>query len=205
MAPTAQASRMTGVQRRRRILDVAADLFAARGYHSTSVGEIAAAAGITKPVLYDHFTSKRRLFVELMESIRDELTSRGAAAMSADAPIEVRIRAAVEAFFDYVEERPAAARVLLVTPRGEPELIEATRLVQSQATATLTALLLAEPMLLPGVRNRRRRVELMTEFLKQGLHGLAEWWADHPDTPKGVLVDAALDVAWSGLRSRLAG
>ena len=205
MAPTAQASRMTGVQRRRRILDVAADLFAARGYHSTSVGEIAAAAGITKPVLYDHFTSKRRLFVELMESIRDELTSRGAAAMSADAPIEVRIRAAIEAFFDYVEERPAAARVLLVTPRGEPELIEATRLVQSQATATLTALLLAEPMLLPGVRNRRRRVELMTEFLKQGLHGLDEWWADHPDTRKGVLVDAALDVAWSGLRSRLAG
>src|SRR5436190_11587277 len=205
MVPTAPASRMTGVQRRRRILDVAADLFAARGYHSTSVGEIAAAAGITKPVLYDHFTSKRRLFVELMESIRDELTSRGAAAMSADAPIEVRIRAAVEAFFDYVEERPAAARVLLVTPRGEPELIEATRLVQSQATSTLTALLLAEPMLLPGVRNRRRRVELMTEFLKQGLHGLAEWWADHPDTPKRVLVDAALDVAWSGLRSRLAG
>ena len=196
---------MTGAQRRRRILDVAADLFAARGYHSTSVGEIAAAAGITKPVLYDHFTSKRRLFVELMESIRDELTSRGAAAMSADAPIEVRIRAAIEAFFDYVEERPAAARVLLVTPRGEPELIEATRLVQSQATATLTALLLAEPMLLPGVRNRRRRVELMTEFIKQGLHGLAEWWADHPDAPKRVLVDAALDVAWSGLRSRLAG
>ena len=196
---------MTGAQRRRRILDVAADLFAARGYHSTSVGEIAAAAGITKPVLYDHFASKRQLFVELMESIRDELTSRGAAAMSADAPIDVRIRAAIEAFFDYVEQRPAAARVLLVTPRGEPELIEATQLVQSQATARLTDLLLAEPMLLPGVRNRRRRVELMTEFIKQGLHGLAEWWADHPDAPKRVLVDAALDVAWSGLRSRLAG
>jgi len=196
---------MTGAQRRRRILDVAADLFAARGYHSTSVGEIAAAAGVTKPVLYDHFASKRQLFVELMESIRDELTSRGAAAMSADAPIDVRIRAAIEAFFDYVEQRPAAARVLLVTPRGEPELIEATQLVQSQATARLTDLLLAEPMLLPGVRNRRRRVELMTEFIKQGLHGLAEWWADHPDAPKRVLVDAALDVAWSGLRSRLAG
>ena len=195
---------MTGAQRRQRILDVAAELFAARGYHSTSVGEIAAAAGITKPVLYDHFASKQQLFVELMESIRDELTSRGAAAMSADADIEARVRAAVEAFFDYVEERPAAARVLLVTPRGEPELTEAAQVVQSQATAALTELLLAERTLLPGARNRRRRVELITEFMKQGLHGLAEWWAAHPDTPKRALVDAALDVAWSGLRSELA-
>ena len=139
----------------------------------------------------------------LMEDIRDELTSRGAAAMHADADVETRVRAAVEAFFDYVEERPAAARVLLVTPRGEPELTEASALVQAQATAALTDLLVAEAALLPGARNRRRRIELITEFLKQGLHGLAEWWAEHPDTPKRALVDAALDVAWSGLRSGL--
>ena len=203
MATAVSPTRMTGAQRRQRILDVAADLFAARGYHSTSVAEIAAAAGITKPVLYDHFASKQRLFIELMEDIRDELTSRGAAAMHADADVETRVRAAVEAFFDYVEQRPAAARVLLVTPRGEPELTEAAALVQAQATAALTDLLVAEAALLPGARNRRRRIELITEFLKQGLHGLAEWWAEHPDTPKRALVDAALDVAWSGLRSGL--
>src|SRR5437588_9055051 len=181
MTSAPAAVRLSRPHRRQRILDAAVEAFATRGYDGASMSEIAAASGVTKPVLYDHFASKRQLFVELMESIRDELTSRGAAAMSADAPIEVRIRAAVEAFFDYVEERPAAARVLLVTPRGEPELIEATRLVQSQATATLTALLLAEPMLLPGVRNRRRRVELMTEFIKQGLPRPAERWSDHPD------------------------
>jgi AcrR family transcriptional regulator len=204
MATAVSPTRMTGAQRRQRILDVAAELFAARGYHSTSVAEIAAAAGITKPVLYDHFASKQQLFIELMEDIRDELTSRGAAAMHADADVETRVRAAVEAFFDYVEERPAAARVLLVTPRGEPELTEASALVQAQATAALTDLLVAEPALLPGARNRRRRIELITEFLKQGLHGLAEWWAEHPATPKHALVDAALDIAWSGLRSGLA-
>ena len=203
MATAVSPTRMTGAQRRQRILDVAAELFAARGYHSTSVAEIAAAAGITKPVLYDHFASKQQLFIELMEDIRDELTSRGAAAMHADADVETRVRAAVEAFFDYVEQRPAAARVLLVTPRGEPELTEAAALVQAQATAALTDLLVAEAALLPGARNRRRRIELITEFLKQGLHGLAEWWAEHPDTPKRALVDAALDVAWSGLRSGL--
>jgi hypothetical protein len=105
---------------------------------------------------------------------------------------------------DYVEQRPAAVRVLLVTPRGEPELIEATRRVQSQATAAIAGLLLSERQLLAGARNRRRRVELETEFFKHGLHGLAEWWAEHPDTPKGALVDAALAIAWSGLRSQVA-
>ena len=194
---------MTGVQRRRRILDVAADLFAARGYHSTSVGEIAAAAGITKPVLYDHFTSKRRLFVELMESIRDDLTSRGAAAMSEDAPLETRVFAAVEAFFVYVEERPAAAQVLLAIPRAEPELADAAREVQSGATAALAELFTAEPRLLAGARDRRRRLELITEFLKQGLHGLAEWWNLNPGVPRAVLVDTAFGIAWAALAPHL--
>src|SRR5436189_4852273 len=121
MATAVSPTRMTGAQRRQRILDVAADLFAARGYHSTSVAEIASAAGITKPVLYDHFPSKQRLFVEVIEQARDELVGRGAVAMAAGEPLERRIRAAVEEFFAYVEENPEAARVLLVPPRGDPE------------------------------------------------------------------------------------
>src|SRR6266566_3286502 len=159
--------RMTGPERRLRILEVAVEAFAARGYDGASVGEIAAAAGVTKPVLYDHFASKRALYVALMESIRDELTARGAAAMQADAPLEARIRTAIEAFFAYVEERPAAARVLLVAPRGEPELVEPARRVQEEATSALSALLSAEPDLLPGARDWTRRLERFTEVLKQ--------------------------------------
>jgi AcrR family transcriptional regulator len=192
-------TRMTGSERRWRILDAAVRLFAARGYEATSVGEIAAAAGISKPVVYDHFESKRQLFVELMESIRDDLTARGAAAMSADAPLEGRVRQAVDAFFAYVEERPDAARVLLVVPRGEPELADATRRVQAEATGTLARVLLSEPRLLAGVRDRGNRVELMTEFMKQGIHGLAEWWSQNPGTPRRALVEATMDVVWSGL------
>src|SRR2546423_3145864 len=94
---------------------------------------IAAAAGISKPVLYDHFSSKLDLYTRLTESIRDELTARGAAAMAADAPPNQRIRTGVEAFFAFVEERPSAARVLLFTPVGEPELVDAAREVQAGA------------------------------------------------------------------------
>jgi AcrR family transcriptional regulator len=195
--------RLSRPQRRQRILDAAVDAFAARGYDAASMSEIAAASGITKPVLYDHFPSKQRLFVELMENIRDELVGRGARAMGTGLPLEVRFRAAVSAFFSYVAEYPAAARVLLVTPRGDPELADAAREVQAGATAALTALLAAEPGLLAGQPDRDRRLGLFTEFIKQGLHGLAEWWADHPEVPSVSLVEAVMDVVWVGLRVHL--
>lgn len=198
-----RAPRLSGAERRQRILDNAVEIFARHGYEAGSVGEIAAAAGITKPVLYDHFGSKRELFVELMEGARDELTRRGAEAMAAEAPLEERIRAAIEAFFAFVEEHPAAARVLLVAPRGEPALQDASRAVQAEATSRLAALFEAEPELLPGAPDRERRIELFVEFLKQGMHGLAEWWSDHDEVPRGVLVDAVMDLAWTGLHGQL--
>jgi AcrR family transcriptional regulator len=199
----ATTTRLSGSERRQRILEAATESFARLGYHGASVGEIAAAAGITKPVLYDHFASKHILYVELMERARDELTGRGAAAMAAEAPAEQRVRAAVDAFFSFVEERPATARVLLSIPRGEPELVEAARLVQAEATARIAELLAAEPALFAGRRDRRRHIELLAEFLKVGMHGLAEWWAEHPGVPRRSLVEATMDVAWSGLGSGL--
>lgn len=204
MADATAPARLSRPERRRRILEAAEETFASHGYESASVGEIATAAGITKPVLYDHFPSKRRLFVDLMESIRDELVSRGARAMDSDAPLETRIRAAVSSFFSYVADRPAAVRVLLVVPRGDPALLEAARKVQAGATAGLTALLAGEEDLLAEAPDRDERLELLTEFLKQGLHGLAEWWAEHPAVPGPVLVDATMDLAWRGLGAHLA-
>jgi AcrR family transcriptional regulator len=192
--------RLKAPERRERILRAAEQAFAARGYHSTSMDDIAAAAGVTKPVLYDHFASKHDLYVRLTEGIRDELTSLGAAAMAADAPAEQRVRSGIEAFFTFVEQRPSAARVLLFTPVGEPELVEAARQVQAGATAALSALLVAEGDLLSAAPDRERLIELQTEFMKQGLHGLAEWWSQHPETPREVLVDGAMGLVWSGLR-----
>jgi AcrR family transcriptional regulator len=201
VARSRPTTRLTGHQRRGRILDAALDEFAAGGYHETSMREIAAAAGITKPVLYLHFESKEALFVALLEEISGELTARGAAALATDAPPEARVRAAVEAFFAFVEERPAAARLLLLVPGGAPEALEASRRVQQGVSSRLAALLEAEDDLLASAPDRRRRLELFAELAKQGLHGLAEWWAFHPDVPRTVLVEAAMDVLWAGLRA----
>jgi AcrR family transcriptional regulator len=201
VVPARSPVRLSRPLRRQRILDAAVEAFAARGYGAASMSEIATAAGITKPVLYDHFASKQRLFVEVMESIRDDLVAQSARAMGADRPLEAKLRSAISAFFSYVEQRPAAARVLLVMPQGDPELANAARQVQAGATGALAALLAAEPGLLDGRPHRDRRLELFTELIKQGLHGLAEWWADHPDVPRATLVEAVMDVVWAGLRT----
>src|SRR5918994_1221896 len=98
MATGTESTRLNASERRERILEAAAETFAARGYHSASVGQVAEAAGITKPVIYDHFASKRELFVELMETAREQLASRGIEAMSGDATLQDRLRAAITAF-----------------------------------------------------------------------------------------------------------
>src|SRR3954452_5760965 len=120
---------MAADQRRQQLFEVARERFAHQGFHATSMDEIAEAAGVTKPVLYDHFPSKRALYVELMEKARDELTARGAEAMRREGPLELRVRSAVDGFFAYVEEQPAAASVLLTVPKGEAELVDPVRQV----------------------------------------------------------------------------
>jgi AcrR family transcriptional regulator len=203
MHAAAATGRISGPERRRRILDAAAEAFADRGYHTTSVGEVADAAGITKPVIYDHFPSKRDLFVAVLEQAREELISLGVEAMGTDAPAEERVRSAIEAFFSYVEAHPATARVLFTPPIGEPDLLVASQRVQAGATAGIAALLAAEPGLFAGVRDRRRHVEMLSEFFKQGMHGLAIWWLDDPRVPRAALVETAMALCWVGLRAQL--
>ncbi|MEZ5310073.1 MAG: helix-turn-helix domain-containing protein [Microthrixaceae bacterium] len=65
--------RLQAEERRKQLLAVAVDVFAEKGFHAASMNDVAEAAGVTKPVLYQHFTSKRDLFVELLDEIGNDL------------------------------------------------------------------------------------------------------------------------------------
>src|SRR5689334_10531993 len=69
----AVAIRLPAPQRRRQLLDVALDRFAAGGFERTSMDDIASGAGVTKPVLYQHFASKRALYLELLDDVGSRL------------------------------------------------------------------------------------------------------------------------------------
>src|ERR1044072_9098199 len=75
------AMRLPGPRRRHQLLDVARELFAAGGFHATSMDDVAEAAGVTKPVLYQHFPSKRALYRELLEDVGSRLMADITAAM----------------------------------------------------------------------------------------------------------------------------
>ncbi len=80
-------SRLPAARRRRQLLDAALATFSAGGFHGTSMDDVAMAAGVTKPVLYQHFGSKRALYLELLDDVGGQLMDVIAkAAAEADGP-----------------------------------------------------------------------------------------------------------------------
>ena len=193
--------RLTAEARRERILDVAGRLFAERGYDGASIDAIADAAGITAPVVYDHFASKRDLYGMLLER-------HGAALVDAttrpvpDGTLEQLLRVNVEAFFAFVEEHPDAWRILFRDPSPDPEVAAVQRAVQAQATRRLAEAIVAQaPRLRVSARLPRRQAdEVVAELGKSALNGLAAWWWEHREVPRATLVALAMDVLWVGLR-----
>lgn len=189
--------RLSAEERRARILAAAVSAFACDGYDITKMDSIAARADITKPVLYDHFPSKQALFLAVLESIRDGLIAKGKAIAQDDGTSEEKFCRSIDAFLEFVEQTPDAARVLLTVPAGDPIAAKLSREVQAGASAGIAALL-AEFM----PHRAPWRLQGATEFLKEGLHAVAVWWLDHPGRTREEIVEIVLDVAWLGLRTQ---
>ena len=118
-----QRRRLPAPERRALILDAALRTFAANGYDGAAMDEIAAAAGISKAVVYDHVASKRELYTQLLHAIRDEIERIVEEALRAPGDDgEERVRAAVDAIYRYVEEHPEASRLLRARAAGRERL-----------------------------------------------------------------------------------
>src|SRR5256714_931468 len=119
------AMRLPAPRRRHQLLDVARELFAAGGFHATSMDDVAEAAGVTKPVLYQHFPSKRALYRELLEDVgRRLLGDITAAAAPADSGRE-RVQNGFAAYFGFVADNHSAFRLLFgASVRNDPEFAE---------------------------------------------------------------------------------
>ena len=183
-------------ERRATILSAAVHEFARNGYDGTKMDGIAARAHVTKPVLYDHFSSKQALFRTVLEAIRDGLIAKGKSIVAAGDDPEQIFRRAVDAFLQFVEREPDAARVLLTVPSGDPLAAKLSREVQAGASAGLRALLVTfMPESAPW------RLRAATEFLKEGLHAVAIWWLANPGPSREEIVDVITRMVWPGLRT----
>jgi len=199
--------RLAPAERRELILDGAMRVFAERGYEGASIGAIAREAGITAAVIYDHFPGKAALAIELLERQTEDLFAAvGAALEAAPAGPEEQMRTGVEAYFRYVEEHPFAWRMMFREPPADPEVAAAYRRLDARATQRIAALLRAGAGdALAGEADPERALELFAELVKVSQNGLASWWYEHPEVPRGEIVDWLMRFCWAGLGELVEG
>jgi AcrR family transcriptional regulator len=123
--------RLPAEERREQLFEVALRLFGGRGFAATTMDDIASAAGVTKPLLYQHFTSKRALYLELVDSVaHDMLVAIGDATSRASGPRQ-QVEAGFAAYFELVVTHQDAFRLLFGSDvPDDPELSRALRRVE---------------------------------------------------------------------------
>jgi AcrR family transcriptional regulator len=193
--------RLTAEERRTAILDAALSAFSEKGYHATSLDDVAGEAGVSKALIYEHFASKQELHADLIARNARELTQRVAGALSG---VEIesgekRLAIGLEAFFAFVEERRDAWRMLF-RDASDPETAAVLGRMVQQVTAEVTVLISQDPgarKLAGGADDRSLR--LLAEMLVGGVQSMANWWTDHPEASRTQLVEISMDFAWLGL------
>jgi AcrR family transcriptional regulator len=189
---------MTAADRRAAILDAARSAFADSGYHETSLDSVAARAGVSKALLYEHFASKRELYVAMLEMHVHELVERISRAVSGAEPGEARMLAGVEAFFGFVEERRGAWRIMFRNASDPDVAVRLDRLRDEVAAAIVQ--LMSEEAERKGLDfpELPQLVEMIAQQMVGAMQSLADWWDLHRKVPKQEVVQAAMDFAWIG-------
>jgi AcrR family transcriptional regulator len=193
MAEIEKRRRLAPAERRVLIVEAAGRLFGERGYDGTRLDDVAAAAGVTKPVLYRHFDNKTALYLALLERHRADLGSF-AAAVPAAGRLEQRLRAVLEVWLDYVETHSYAWKMLFRDTGGGVEVEAFRREVHAQARATLVAMIRA----LSTTTIPRRELEPLAELLSMGMASVVLWWIEDAAASREAIADAITRV-WVGL------
>ena len=193
--------RMSGQQRREQLLDVGRKLFAEKGFEAVSVEEIAAKAGVSKPVVYEHFGGKEGLYAvlvdremnHLLDSIQEALTGGSA---------RLLVEQAALALFDYIDAYPDGFRILVRDapaphPNDETPSSKATFASLIVDIATQVEHLLAHEFSVHKIDKRLAR--MYSQMLVGMVANTGQWWLDVRKPPKEEVVAHLVNLAWRGL------
>ncbi|AEA23330.1 TetR/AcrR family transcriptional regulator [Pseudonocardia dioxanivorans] len=194
-APVQRGARLSRSARRAQLLLAARDVFAAQGYHAAAMDDIAERAGVSKPVLYQHFPGKLELYRALLTTYADELVGSVRAAIDTTTDNRERVHAAVTAYFDFVAGEGGAYRLVFESDlRREPEAAAVVDGALSQCIDAVAAVVTEDA----GLDDDRARL------LAVGLVGLsqvtAQYWLDSEQTvPRDEAISLMSALAWRGL------
>ncbi len=187
-------NRLPAAERRQQLLDVALDLFSGADYYSTTMDDIAAAAGVTKPVLYQHFDSKRALYVHLVEDVGAKMAGAITSRTSAVDVPRRQVEVGIDAYFQFIVANRAAFLLLYEgADRSDAHVADAVRKIEDSMAEMVAPLIAAD------IGKEQQRA------LAYGIVGAAEaagraWATGKLDIDASTLAAQISELAWSGLR-----
>jgi AcrR family transcriptional regulator len=187
--------RLAPEARRRQLLDVACVEFAERGFYGTAMDDLAQAAGVTKPVFYQHFSSKRALFVAVLENVGERLLTVLIEATGSVETGRARVEQGFAAYFRFVEGDRAAFRLLFgASARNDAEFADVVDNVLARAAAAVSTLIE-----IAGSPEHRLVLAHAVVGMAEGISRHALTDPDGPHNPE-QLAHWVAELAWFGLR-----
>ena len=188
------STRLPAIERKEQLLDLALQVFATKGYHETSMTDIAELAGVTKPVVYQHFESKRALYLAIIDNVGKKMISEITQATSQAPDGKSKAEQGTIAFFRWVANDSNSFKFLYDSgTRNDPEFAEAVKQVTKSSADAIAPLIAIE---LDATHLRT---------LAHGVVGASEGVARHllatkPTFNPDVVGKQVADLLWAGLR-----
>jgi AcrR family transcriptional regulator len=194
-AEGARAPRLPREQRRQQVLAAALDVFSTAGYHAASMDEIAEHAGVSKPVLYQHFPSKLELYLEILDAGIEELMAVARAALTSTTDNATRVRAMVNAYFGFVEDPRGAFRLVFESDLSNEPAVRQRVDAADLALARISAAVIAEDT---GLSDDEALL------ISSGMLGTVQvaarrWLRDGDQVSRESAADLITSLAWRGI------
>jgi AcrR family transcriptional regulator len=199
---TAQRTRLPRAEREQQVLAAARALFAERGFGAVTMDDVAAAVGVTKPLLYIYFGNKERLYLACMEPAAEELREAVASAVAGAKRPADALEPGVQAFFSFVDRDRDAWRVLFdETLPASGEVARRVAEERAELEALVARLVVAR---LPGRRRGRAAVEVeaLSTALLGAAESLARWWLRTGALSAGEAAELLIKTVEPGVRAR---
>ncbi len=194
-APTARGVRLPRVERRQQLLTAALEVFVAQGYHAAAMDDIAGRAGVSKPVLYQHFPGKLDLYLALLDSSADALVDAVRAALAATHDNKLRVEGTIAAYFTYVSDQAGAFRLVFESDlTGEPAVRERVDRVTEACSQAVSEVIAEDTDLSPAA------AMLLATGLTGSAQVAARWWLTQAGAvPRDAAQQLVSSLAWRGI------
>ena len=190
-----RGTRLPRLARRRQLLDAALEVFVARGYHAAAMDEIADRAGVSKPVLYQHFPGKQELYLALLDESVDRLIEAVAAALRSTADNRQRVNATFAAYYEYIAEHTGTFRLVFESDLTSEPAVRERLEAADQRCADMISQVIKEDA---GLADDE------AHLLSIGLLGMAQvsarYWLNTVGTiPREAAEQLVARLAWRGI------